>query len=992
MAGFGTNPWDSSSKKKSADPLATVLKANASSRAKLAAMGQPDPTQKPNPSALERIFGILDTPGAGIRSVFHNLVDTRQQVNPLEEMGKALGGAKRVEGADILSDLGVKDKWGQLLGGIAIDIALDPLTYLGGGFKSITKAESASQLGKMAFEGLDVAKLVDYGVDANKYLDKADDAGRILATMLDTADSRKIAEVVRKTVGATLGDYGGIKFMGQTILPVEGSLEKGTYLLKDLLNKLPASEWFQKAFLYGDELTPLMRQGNEVVNAGVRKAQKVLQGGLAVARKEGADMAKILMEEIPDPTIRSLVTFGIGRQFGSYVEQGALRTAGEAVKSLEYQIKAAKSFGRFDDIPALLTKLEDAKVAVREEMSKLVFDPEAVAKTLRAAGITDEATIAKAVDATAKMQSKLDTLIAERGANGLPNWTLYQGVEGAPKSAGYTIGMKPMQETRKSADAAQDAASRLGLTFEGGAPVGLQNLADEPRAGATLFDYVSRKKPTAYKSKEYVNAEQRIVEGGLATETDIAKLAGAKTMKDYGDIALADFQSNVGKMFGGEVPEEAKKFVSSVERVFTNDEAMRGLLKAYDKTLNLWKRMATIYNFPMFSNRNFISNKFLQFTENVLDPAAEARSFELLGKEMRGTLSAKEADEMMRLRELGVLTSAKDLAEQVGGGVFARGGITSKLAQVNEFAENQSRVAAYFAAKAKGVSDEAAAMIVDRALYNYSPEMLTSFERNFMRRVVPFYVFARRNTPHMFQVLFESPGKLTWISHAKESGEAATGVTSDQMPDYMRNLFAIPLPNGQVLSTGGVLPIQDLERVMPQDPMEMLREQITSLSPLIRDPIEFLTNKDIYRDTAIESYPGEKRAAPDYVQTFDTLMAGNPAWEELKKQLGMVYKTRSDGQQYLTMNASAAKALKDFLPFMSAIARGAAVNEPSKQFSQATGIKLVPTDTKEWARQKAYDEQSTLLDTLRRLKDEGKVPPVAKKKTTSLAEVLRGRK
>jgi hypothetical protein len=53
-------------------------------------------------------------------------------------------------GSDIMKDeVGVNNKWSKTLGGLGLDIALDPLTYLTGGLSAASKAGEASKIAKM---------------------------------------------------------------------------------------------------------------------------------------------------------------------------------------------------------------------------------------------------------------------------------------------------------------------------------------------------------------------------------------------------------------------------------------------------------------------------------------------------------------------------------------------------------------------------------------------------------------------------------------------------------------------------------------------------------------------------------------------------------------------------------------------------------------------------------------------------------------------------
>jgi hypothetical protein len=500
---------------------------NDRNRLKLLLAGESDPTASKGPSPMDRVFGVLDTPGTAVRSLMHNAV-SNEDVNVGQEVLKALKGEKRVEGSDILKDMGVSNKWAQMLGGLALDIFTDPTAYLTGGLSTLTKAESAVKLAKLATEGISAAKLADYGVDITKLSSTAQkllEGDRLIkASELAKDDSRVIASAVRAATGAAKGDYGGIKLAGMTVLPAQQKLEKATYALKDIAradSKLTKPlQWAEKAFVNGD-LTPITSLGNEVVNAGVKQSLKNLSAGRTAARRLGAETEGWIAKLIPDAETRDLVTIGIGRQF-----QGVSQDVFDVLKK-------ARDSG---DENAVL----QASEAVQGALAK-AYHPEAIVDTLRQSGLSGEAALAKVKDAATQIQDHFESMRQMRGDKGLPNWERYSGYG----SQGYVPGVTGLADKK----AAQGALDKLGLTIGDKAPLAVDNLLTDAgkKQGITVSNVFH---PTAYKSKEYANAEARMVEGGLLSELDIAKLANAKTAKDYSDIALKDFEDSIKSIVG----------------------------------------------------------------------------------------------------------------------------------------------------------------------------------------------------------------------------------------------------------------------------------------------------------------------------------------------------------------------------------------------------------------------------------------------------------
>ena len=126
---------------KDKNSLASVVASNATTRAKMMALGlPPTPMTTSTPSALERIFGVLRTPATGVQSILHNFVDTKRPVNPFEEMGKSFRGEDATNFGNITTDMGWKPASNDVIGKVAktaVDFAgevvTDPITYLTGG-------------------------------------------------------------------------------------------------------------------------------------------------------------------------------------------------------------------------------------------------------------------------------------------------------------------------------------------------------------------------------------------------------------------------------------------------------------------------------------------------------------------------------------------------------------------------------------------------------------------------------------------------------------------------------------------------------------------------------------------------------------------------------------------------------------------------------------------------------------------------------------------
>jgi hypothetical protein len=160
-------------------------------------------------------------------------------------------------GEDILGDeAGVKNRWGKIGGGIGIDIALDPLTYLTGGLSAATKLGKAAEIAKVAelSKGLGIGgkfknagKFIETAQNSMKagmvakYTDPATGALKVSEHLIDKTVNKKIADMAdaiktarNTTYNAHVNDWG-------FAVPFTNKFGKvGTYGSKNLLHNSEA--------------------------------------------------------------------------------------------------------------------------------------------------------------------------------------------------------------------------------------------------------------------------------------------------------------------------------------------------------------------------------------------------------------------------------------------------------------------------------------------------------------------------------------------------------------------------------------------------------------------------------------------------------------------------------------------------------------------------------------------------------------------------------
>lgn len=938
-----------------------IAEQNEAMRELLRSKGLSDPTEK-GPGTLDRIFGVLDVPGTAVRALVNNAISDRD-VDVLDEIEKALKGEHRIEGADILEDLGVRDKWVKMLGGFAVDVLLDPLTYVAFGTTGAGKGAAKSVVSAIAEHGDEAVRLAE-GMGRNaddvarvltvlkeRYPQFLDDAGRIAIHDLDPKTSAHILSDAAKALGYKQGvRFAGLQLGGQR------ALDEAAVAAKKGLRSLPGAKWFEEAFIHGN-MTPVYREGNEVLNAALDLARRDMAARAHLARGAADAFAKEVADLVPDAATRGKLSLAIGRQFDDpeVLERFDLIFDG---------IRRARDTGDEE----LAVKLADELVTLRER----VFRPERIERALRDLGVAEDE-IPDALEAARRVQERFADVLKRQREAGVNVKDLFG--EGA-ESAGYLPGMPALPRKGKERRAYENLLREAGIDPE---------QLREP-VGYGGVERLVRPKPT--KGKHHYSLESRMREGGLSTELDIAELARAGVHRGELNAVYADFADQVAKLMPD--PDAAKEFILKTKPFFTTDDATKGFLKAYDKALNAWRKTATTWNIPFFHARNKISNAMLLWTEDLLDPASYAAAHRIMwtGK---GSFAGKSADELLEMaRANRVITGAFEQAELVG-----RVSRKSPLTKAGEWVgtnlvEDVDRFAGFLHALERGMDVKAAAQVVDKALYSYAPEALTVFERNVARRLVPFYTWMRRNTPHMVELLAKNPRKVTWLGHLKESGEATVDYDESVEPQWLKELYAIPTPitdnEGRPIFINPNVPMQDLSKLDLQ-----VRDLFGSMSPLIKLPFELLVaRKDVYFD---DDLTGEYRRLPGYVERFTDLMDRTPLaspWRKLLDAVGVVEVGKGE-DAYLAGHEGAVKFMRDISPWMNNIGKILDDQErtPYDRFSYFTGVKPVLYDEERLRRQKVYQDRDELLKALGILRSKGEDTSTSGTRKRSLTEILR---
>ena len=181
--------------------------------------------------------------------------------------------------------------------------------------------------------------------------------------------------------------------------------------------------------------------------------------------------------------------------------------------------------------------------------------------------------------------------------------------------------------------------------------------------------------------------------------------------------------------------------------------------------------------------------------------------------------------------------------------------VLSAGSHFNQIVEWQNRVPLYLYLREKGYSAAAAADRVRSLQFDYG--RLTRFEKEAMRRVIPFYAFTRNMAPLFFETLLTRPGGA--MSQTIRATRIGTD-SSEILPHHVQSRTAIPLGSSDDPSqprsfiTGLGLAHEDplsYFQTLGGGPVSALRgaamQGLSRMNPLLKYPLEMATGSSFYQ-------------------------------------------------------------------------------------------------------------------------------------------------
>lgn len=1023
------------------ETLASIQAGSQKARNTLAAFGVAAPNTKPEPNIIEKILGTVNAPAVGVQSLLHNLVSgPKDKVNPFTEMGKSASGHmnEAMSVNHILTDFGWKpahDDWFGNAAKFAISMAgevlTDPTTWVTLGVEGAVKAGATTVAKEMLTKGISLEMVDELAkAGAKSLLSVVDDAGAVVADFAKEGaehliDIKKLAPQVQDDVwkavlrtqaakvaqeGGNAASKGGIQFVNRingkrysivsdealqalTPKPIQDIITAGQKYLESVVLS-PFSRGARilrnEGRLVKEGTVALMDEYAKAVRAGIGAGVDFGKEMYAALPKEAQHYVGIALERAIKPQY-TLELKGVLKNITALEKQAD--EIGKAIKAGKAAVGA--------DTP-VLRALEDA-VQRRNAIYGMPVDWDEFAKHLKNLNPSlAEADITRSIDGMQTFVSKMREMLHKQ------------------RAVGSTLGDKGARYFAHM-DGATPAEIVAKLTQNPDA----MGLANPTGIRGVLGNMAAKGSHTRVRKVDELAAR---IEKGIATNTYAPEVAGKSVAAAESEVARNKFLNDLLEAVGTPakdlessvkrgmaeidhqgvryaVPESVKAEIDSIVKPLFDDASVNEVRTLWNKVVTgPWRKYATVMN-PGFWMRNAQSNFYLAWAQGF----GRADSLPLWKQMLFVAHGGAAPDEIIKvfgkpLMHQGKEVTVKEFVELFKKAGAGGGGAMSEISadellktqtaatdmiahplqswakfgqKRNEAVEDWARMTVFAQSLQRHQSTEVAAKMADKVLYNYDPKALTKTEQG-LREFFPFMTWMRRNLPQQVETLLKDPSRIGVVGKMQRAG-GNEWMDTNKLPDYIRQMVPIPLPmlgldgNNQMLNPNWGF--QDLAKL---DPTQVGPEFISMLHPMIKLAFEGATNFDTFRNQPMTAYKGQLTQAPDWFNSIGHVLGGESWFQELvKKAGGRVV----DGN--ILVDPFFAKLLQTNPALVN---MGKALTPGPKQMGSISswlgGIKPITYDDEKFTKQAAYNERQDLRDYIRKMRDEGVMPQVAKAGTS----------
>lgn len=611
------------------------------------------------------------------------------------------------------------------------------------------------------------------------------------------------------------------------------------------------------------------------------------------------DVLSLAGQLVLDP-LNLVAPLGLGAKAIKGIKAGAkvagkintVRTIGKAAEELFVPYSKLKRVSpQLAEALPSLEKLISAKqgqaVKKTAELGK-EYSPEVI-KNLgklieKGKGLTDEELSAvtktkKFIQETITAPEKAAGIAPQQVANYFPRKAEREGVENLLKFGGKRLSLSLGGSEKARKFATQEAGEAAGVIYK-----------DPLEALAVRASKSEAARANAGFLRQLTGGEVKDLDGN-----PLVSKVGKYVEQGYKEFSTKELR-------GFQAPVEAVDEVERYFKTFVSDDATNALLKAYDKVLGVWKKLVTSI-FPAFHIRNALGN-FSNMWLGGFNPQDAPRLIDAAKIQKGGSVLIKgKTITKQFLDELG-LTGRGQFGYDIPGALADAAGKKNLLQKVNPFEvgrnvgtgiEDNSKIAFFLSRLGKGDDIKTAVAQTKKYLFDYSE--LTPFEKNVMRRLVPFYTWSRKNLPLQIESLITKPGRQAAISKTVTNANPLTPEEKESLPSYLTEGISLKRDVNEktgdlkVISSLG-LPIEDLGRLFRGSAGRTFEREIIGAMGPLGNALGIALKKDFYRG----------KETKELAYTYGRMAKGYP--EPIKKLLEFKEEKGSQGQPIYRVNPS----------------------------------------------------------------------------------------
>lgn len=355
---------------------------------------------------------------------------------------------------------------------------------------------------------------------------------------------------------------------------------------------------------------------------------------------------------------------------------------------------------------------------------------------------------------------------------------------------------------------------------------------------------------------------------------------GLKEMKDMSKY----IKQNADKL-------AINKDILRLVEVGTDTNQTKGLVRLYDKYMNFFKKNKVLS--PSFQINNLLGNSSNMYLAGI-NPTKQAQLF----PEALNIMN--KSDDLMRKAANGLeLTSKEQKMLDIWNGFIDAGFGDPKSLLGLDLADMPDSIREYFEGKKqfKNVKDflkdglpylnnkmnntmdtmarlatfiegsrnakfldklgvESAGEAVRKVLFD--PTDLTDFERNVMKRAMPFYTFTKKNLAFQLDNLSKNASQYSRLIRGyKGLLDAATEGNTENVSGWLKDNLYIPIPgigkDGSYKVLRGAMPFGNLIDTIEHP----ISNTVNLTAPLFKMPVELVTGKNSFTGNDIEKFKGQ---------------------------------------------------------------------------------------------------------------------------------------